>query len=159
MMLKPELSRPLLVSRIPAGGSHEHITASSDECAALAIRMKVPAIHALAARLHVAPWRGGGVKVTGTISVGLDQVSVVSLEPFRTQQSFEVERYFLPSVTDDDDADAIEHGEIDLGEVTAETVALDLDPYPRKPDEDFDGFSTGEIVEDRVSPFSGLKRK
>ena len=38
---------------------------------------------------------------------------------------------------DEDDADPIENGWIDLGEVVAETLALDLDPYPRKPGEAF----------------------
>jgi len=39
----------------------------------------------------------------------------------------------------EDDADPIENGWIDLGEVVTETLALDLDPYPRKPGEAFPG--------------------
>jgi uncharacterized metal-binding protein YceD (DUF177 family) len=156
-MKAPEFSRPLEISRIPAKGSHEHIKADASECAELAKRMDVPAIHQLASRLVIAPWRGGGLKVTGTIDVDLDQISVVSLEAFRSRQSLEVERYFMTGAGEDDDADPIENGVIDLGEITAETLALELDPYPRKPDEAFSGFTTDP--ENTVSPFAAIKKK
>ena len=69
-------------------------------------------------------------------------MSVVSLEVFATQNKFEVERYFLPAnkinENIEDDADPILNGEIDLGEIVAETLSLELDAYPRKPGESFD---------------------
>lgn len=160
MLPTPELSRPLQVARIPAKGSHEHVSATPIECAALATRLGVPAIHSVFARLLVAPWRGGGVKVTGTARLDLDQVSVVSLEQFRTHQDFEIERYFLSRANVDDDVDVIENGEIDIGEIVAETLALDLDPYPRRPGEQFEGLNTENTgVHDNVAPFGTLKQK
>ena len=138
-----EFSRPLVTDRVPRKGSHEVIKADAAECAALAKRFALPHLHALSARFHVTPWRGGGLKVTGTVEADVDQFSVVSLEIFRQQLKFAVERYFL-SARDlgqhaEEDADPIINGEIDLGAIAAETLGLELDPYPRKPGEHFDG--------------------
>jgi len=137
-----EFSRPLLVDRVPRKGAHEHFTAEPVECAALARRFNLPVIHTLAARLHATPWRGGGLKVTGIVEVDLEQVSVISLEQFRSRVSFQVERYFLPpkDLGDavEDDAEPIVGGSVDLGELAAETLGLELEPYPRKPGEHYD---------------------
>jgi hypothetical protein len=143
-----EFSRPLLVDRVPRKGSHEVFSAEPAELAALAKRFKLVALHKLSARLLGVPWRGGGLKVTGSVEANLDRVSVVSLETFNATQKFEVERFFLPpSITVDpvlDDADPIEDGIVDLGELVAETLGLELDPYPRQAGEEFDGFETSE---------------
>jgi uncharacterized metal-binding protein YceD (DUF177 family) len=142
----------LLVDRVPAAGSLEIITAEPSELKALAARMKLTAIHALSAEIRATPWRGGGIKLEGHITADLEQVSVISLERFRETVSLPLARYFLPpgeaaGSSEDDDADPIEGGVIDLGDVVAETLALDLDPYPRKPGEAF-----SEHVEDAESP-------
>jgi hypothetical protein len=140
--ITPEFSRPLLVDRVPRKGSHEHFQADPAECTKLAKRFPIHALHKLSARLFLLPWRGGGIKVTGTVEAEVEQISVVSLEMFATQNKFEIERYFLPANKIDnnieDDADPITNGEIDLGEIVAETLGLELDPYPRKPGESFD---------------------
>jgi hypothetical protein len=137
-----EFSRPLLVDRVPRKGAHEHFKAEPAECASLARRFNLPVIHMLSARLHATPWRGGGLKVAGMIEADLEQVSVISLEQFRKNVSFHVERYFLlPRDLGDaveDDAEPIVGGIVDLGELAAETLGLELEPYPRKPGENFD---------------------
>ncbi len=139
--IQPELSRPLAVDRVSRKGSHEHIVAEPKECEALARRFGLPVLYSLDARFLAVPWRGGGMKVTGTVVVDVDQVSIISLEPFRKTYSFSVVRYFLhPKHLVDavlDDADPIIDGIIDLGEIAAETLGLELDAYPRKPDEAF----------------------
>ena len=140
--------------------------ADAGEQAALAHRLSLPAIHTLSAELKAEPWRGSGIKLEGRLSADLEQVSVVSLEAFRRQVEFPVLRYFLPAAAahaEGDDIDAIEDGSIDMGEVVAETLALELDPYPRKEGEEFAvvAETRTESVE-KVSPFaalSELKRK
>jgi uncharacterized metal-binding protein YceD (DUF177 family) len=160
-----EFSRPLQVDRVPRRGSFEKLKAEPQELAALARRMKIPAIHSLDAEIRATPWRGGGLKLEGHLTADIEQVSVISLEAFRETVSVPVSRYFLPpdAVTEnegEDDADPIEGGFVDLGEVVAETLALDLDPYPRKPGEAF-----AEHIEDdgaetkRGSPFAVLARR
>ena len=148
----PEFSRPLQTDRVPKAGSVEKLRAEPRELTALAKRMKIPAIHALSAEVRATPWRGGGIKLEGHLTADIEQVSVISLEAFRETVSIPVSRYFLPPgavVENDseDDADPIEGGIVDIGEVVAETLALDLDPYPRKPGEAF-----AEHVEDAAAP-------
>jgi uncharacterized metal-binding protein YceD (DUF177 family) len=163
-MKKPslEFSRVLPVDRVPAGGSIEKIEADAEECLAMARRLGVERFHHLAAELRASPWRGGGLKLAGSLTADLEQVSVVSLEPFRHSVNYPVERYFLPpgvDAGDEDDADPIISGEVDMGEVVAETLALELDPYPRKPGEEF-----GQHVESeeqpaaKQSPFAALSK-
>ena len=139
MAIQLELSRPLAVDRVPRKGSHEHIVAEPKECEALARRFSIPVLHSLDARFLTAPWRGGGLKVSGKVVVDLEQVSVVSLEPFRKMETYSVLRYFLlpKHLVDavEDDADPIIDGMIDLGEIAAETLGLELDAYPRTPEE------------------------
>ena len=139
--LQLELSRPLIVERVSRKGSHEHVVAEPAELVGLAKRFAIPALHSLDARFLSMPWRGGGLKVTATIVVDVEQISVVSLEQFRRTETFQVLRYFLPPKllhdAVEDDADPIENGEIDLGEIAAETLGLELDAYPRKGDEAF----------------------
>lgn len=156
----PEFSRPLLVARIPGGGAYEKLEASPTECSALAKRLDIPALHGLKAELKAKPWRGGGLKVSGELNADLDQVSVVSLEIFRSVVTVAVERYFLvtvPADADDaEDVDPIVNGIVDLGEVVAESLALELDPYPRKVGENF---ASGDEVDETVQrgAFAGLK--
>jgi len=149
----PELHRPLEVARVPNLGSHEKLQADGKECALLAKRLMVPTIYSLSAHLKAKPWRGGGLKVTG----------VVSLEVFRSVLTVPVERYFLnvpPSaeLEADEDIDPIDNGIVDLGEVVAETLALELDPYPRKPGEVFES-KIEDVAEEakKPNPFNVLK--
>lgn len=160
-----EFSRPLQVDRVPKLGSTEKLAAEPEELKALAKRLKIPALHALSAEIRATPWRGGGMKLEGHITADLEQVSVISLEAFRETVSVPLARYFLPhgAVVDndqEDDADPIENGWIDLGEVVTETLALDLDPYPRRPGEAF----PGHVEEDPATakapnPFAVLAEK
>ncbi len=156
-----EFSRPLQVDRVPKLGSHERLTADDRECAALAARVGIPKIHSLGGFLKISPWRGGGLKIAGNLEAEVDQISVVSLEAFTTKVEYPVERFFLPpretQSTSEEDVDVIENGIMDLGEILAETLALELDPYPRKPGEVFNDLL--ESVEpEKVSPFAKLKR-
>ena len=90
-----ELSRPLQVDRIPALGSHESVEATEAERASVAQRLDLPVIHSLRAKMHAKPWRRG-MQLTGTVIADIEQVSVVSLEQFRTTIECPIERYFMP---------------------------------------------------------------
>lgn len=156
-----EFSRPLKVDRVPKLGSTEKIAADPSELKALAKRLDVPAIHSLKANLRATPWRGGGLKLEGELVADIEQVSVVSLEVFRSEQRFPVLRYFLlraGAVSEEEDADPIIAGHIDIGETVAETLALELDPYPRMPGETAALPAAMEEPGDAPrSPFAALK--
>ena len=156
-----EFSRPLQVDRVPALGSHERIAADEKECAALAKRLGLPKLYSLGGLLKAVPWRGGGLKITGTLKAEVDQVSVISLETFTSTLEYPIERYFLlpraGTPTPEEDVDIIDHGVVDLGEILAETLALELDPYPRKAGEVFNDIEEQPEPE-KISPFTGLSK-
>jgi hypothetical protein len=156
-----EFSRPLQVDRVPALGSHERIAADEKECVALAKRLGLPKLHSLGGLLKAVPWRGGGLKITGTLRAEVDQVSIISLETFTSTLEYAIERYFLSSragnPTAEEDVDIIEHGIVDLGEILAETMALELDPYPRKEGEVFNDIEEAPEPA-KISPFTSLSK-
>ena len=156
-----EFSRPLQVDRVPALGCHERLAADDKECAALAKRFDLPRIHSLGGLLKVVPWRGGGLKITGTLNAKVDQVSVISLETFTSDLEFAIERYLLSpragQPAADEDVDIIEHGNVDLGEILAESMALELDPYPRREGEVFNDIEE-HLESAKVSPFTSLSK-
>jgi hypothetical protein len=156
-----EFSRPLQVDRVPALGCHERIAADEKECVALAKRLGLPKLHSLGGLLKAVPWRGGGLKITGTLNAQIDQVSVISLEAFTSTLEYAIERYFLSPreghPTAEEDVDVIEHGIVDLGEILAESMALELDPYPRREGEFFSDIEE-PLEPTKVSPFNALSK-
>ncbi|GGK49922.1 YceD family protein [Salinarimonas ramus] len=156
------LSRLVSVDRLPGRGEVVRVEASEAEREALARAFKLPAIHALLGEFRVS----GDAKragVTGTVRGRVVQTCVVTLEPFEAEIVEEVDVDFAPAseptteeeaaLREIDPPDEIIDGKIDLGALTAEFLALGLDPYPRKPGVDFD-----PVIEDEeVSPFDKLK--
>ncbi|GJE15871.1 YceD family protein [Methylobacterium marchantiae] len=154
------LSRPFRVDRLPRDRAGIVIDATPEEEAALAADFGIPAIRDLVGRLH---WSGTPARlvITGTVTATVTQVCTVSLEPFEAEVSEPVEIVFSDHqpeqkqdvVDEETDApDPIVNGTIDLGQVTAEFLALGLDPYPRKP-----GIAFEPVVEDKDSPLSILR--
>lgn len=148
--MKPEFSRPLMVERVPAHGVEESIEATPEERARLARRFGLPAILDLKAHFETKPWRMGGLVLKGVVEAEIEQVCVVTLDPFLSRIEEEFQRYYLgetsvgrhPAVLslesfEGDEPETVESGAVDLGEVAAETLGLALDPYPRKPGAEF----------------------
>ena len=157
------MSRLIEISRIPPAGSGETIIAEPSERALIAERLRLAAVHSLTAELTLTRWRGEGVKVTGKFLAEVEQICVITLDPFRAQISDTIERYFLPNAGPGDeqaDIDSFEDGTIELGEVVVESLSLALDPYPRKPGAEFEG--VGDIQASAAerssasSPFAAL---
>jgi uncharacterized metal-binding protein YceD (DUF177 family) len=140
-MMPPELHRPVRVSRIPEMGVEVVVEAGETERTALAARMRLPAIPALRARFALTLDDGGVVAATGRLEASVVQTCVVSLDDFDADLMEDFAVRFVPEGTESDDpdpesVDEIPYGgdTIDLGEATAEQLALALDPYPRRPD-------------------------
>src|SRR3954451_1355887 len=158
------LSRSVSVLHLPDEGLEVTLEATEEERSALAKDFKVPAIHELRGRFRL---KGSErrVKVDGTVKAKVSQICVVTLDPFETEVEEEVEVDFArPRRGTSKEAaldaghepvDEIVDGYIDLGALTAEFLALGLDPHPRKPGVVF-AFESGEPGPD--SPFSGLKK-
>ena len=139
--------RPIAAEDVGAQGLTLAFEANAEERAALARRLDLVSLEALAAQLRfeLADEVEGGIRVTGTIRAELAQRCVVTLEPVPRTLSEPISVLYasLPAeqpahevevLAEDEEAEPLPEDGIDLGEVVAEHLALLLDPYPRHPD-------------------------
>ena len=140
MTATPEFSRPFTLDRLGAATAEETVTATPEECAALARRLAIPAVASLACRWRLRRGAGGRIGAKGWLSARLVRECVVTLDEFTADASEKFHLSFVPAGKESDDLDpeaedevAYEGDVIDLGEATVEQLALSLDPYPRKP--------------------------
>jgi len=149
MTIQPEFSRPLAIDGIiPDKPRFEQIEASVEECAALAQRFDLQSLSGLKAKLTVLRVSEGNIiRVEGDIEAEVVQTCVVSLQGVPAEIKAHFDTYFtedgkegfeeeelLDIDLDDEFPDAvINNGLLDLGELTAQYLSLELDPYPRAP--------------------------
>jgi uncharacterized metal-binding protein YceD (DUF177 family) len=152
------LSRPIPVADLPPEGLDVTVEATPQEREALARDFKVPAIHSLTGTFRVSGARSR-VHVSGRVEAAVEQVCVVTLDPFENNVHEEVEVDFAASGATaphrEEPPDEIVGGTVDLGALTAEFLALGLDPHPRKPGVDF-SFEAGD--DPPPSPFAALEK-
>jgi uncharacterized metal-binding protein YceD (DUF177 family) len=156
------LSRLVDVKNIPPRGQEVHVQASAEERIALAKDFGLPGIQALSGDYKLTS-TAKGINVTGVLKASITQICVVTLESFDSSIEEEVEVDFAESsgmpaepptdINEYEPPDEIINGQIDLGAVTAEFLALGLDPYPRKPGVDFNYRDPGD---EKDSPFAAL---
>ena len=149
--------RPTPVADLPPEGLEVIVEAGPEEREALARDFRLPEIHALTGTFRLTGTRSR-VHVSGHVHASVRQICVVTLDPFDSDIREDVEVDFAAGPVEagpgEDPPDAIVNGTVDLGALTAEFLALGLDPHPRKPGVDF----TFEAVDDRPeSPFAALK--
>ncbi len=144
---KPEFTRLIAIDGIaPDKTRKESIKADDSECEALAARMGLRRLSNVSADLNIRRVPGGtAVRIEGTFSADVVQACVVSLQDVHGHVDGTLDTYFTEdseqareeiSFTLDDDLDAAEmvhNGMIDLGEVVAQYLSLELNPYPRAP--------------------------
>jgi hypothetical protein len=151
-------SRPVAVADIPPDGLDVVVEASAAEREALAGAFKLPAIHSVTGRFRLAGTRER-VRVTGQVDAAIEQICVVTLDPVANEVHEAVEVEFAAAGSTppqgEDPPDAIVGGVIDVGALTAEFLALGLDPHPRKPDAAF-RFEASEAPP--PSPFAALDK-
>ena len=164
--VRAPLSRVIDVSDVSPEGLEVDVEADEAERQSLAADFGLPAVHRLAAHYRLRRVTGG-VRVDGTVSAEVEQTCIVTLEPVTSPVDEHVDLMFSEHApergADADDTvrmgerdppEPIVNGRIDLGAVTAEFLALGLDPYPRKP-----GAAFEPGPEDRAdSPFAALAR-
>jgi len=156
---------------MPTSGRDVDLMPTDDERVALAERLGVTSVDALAVKLHAVKFRGG-IRVTGRLTATVTQPSVVTLEPLQQEIAEPVDRIFLPGgekpyagpanaevfvdLEGEDIPDHFEGNEADLTDLIIETLALAIDLYPRAPGESVEGLGLkAEPVEDH--PFAALK--
>ncbi|WP_134499564.1 YceD family protein [Microvirga pakistanensis] len=158
------LSRLVDVMNIPPRGQEVRVTASAEERDALAKDFGLPGIRSLSGDFKLTS-TAKGIHVTGLVKASITQVCVVTLDSFDSDIEEEVEVDFaepsgMPAepptdINEYEPPDEIVNGQVDLGALTAEFLALGLDPYPRKPGVDFNYRDPGD---EKDSPFAALGR-
>jgi len=180
-----ELSRPIAPEKIGEQGRTETIEADSQECERLAERIGLNELISLTAEIILTPQKNDRIiHLNGHFTADIQQTCVVTLEPIKTRIEANFERLYdttQDSQDEDDDAgetakenhresdvDAEEDdppeplmgGKIDVGEAIAEQLALEINPFPRKPGIEFAEYSTGKEEKKEggknAGAFSGL---
>jgi hypothetical protein len=150
------------------------LVATAAECEAVADELGLEAVRSLRGKLTVFRQARGVLQVEGEVRADIDQICVVTLEPFGSEIVEPVSIKFAPEVApgtpprkvdvaeavevsmDEDPPDPIINGRVDLGAVVVEFLALGLDPYPRKPGVEF---TPDPVLDDEPtaeSPFAAL---
>ena len=156
--MTPELSRLVLAERIGTAPFAVRVEANEEECRALAVRMRVPAVLGLSCDFLLRREGAETIHAEGRLSARVVQACVVTLEEFEAEltESFTVR--FVPEGAESPEIDPEAEDEIpyrgrtiDLGEAASEQLALALDPYPRRP-----GALLPEAEAAPPGPFAGL---
>jgi uncharacterized metal-binding protein YceD (DUF177 family) len=140
-----EFSRLITLDKISMTETARHIAADAEERAALAARFDLLGLDRLEADLQLRRTGAKVIRLIGHLSADLVQACVVSLNPVPAGLEVDFEMFFSEDVgateadltveyDQDDPPEPVRGGHIDLGEVVAEQLGLNLDPYPRAAD-------------------------
>ncbi len=173
------LTRMLAVETVPDTGLDIEVCANESERAALSDAFGLVAVQQFEAGFHVRKRGPERYAVSGVLRALVTQTCGVSLEPFEAVVSASIEVEFAPCrqplgepagrkmtagraaacTGPQDFPDPIFDGQIDLGALAAEFLALNLDPYPRKPGVMFELVNVGGEVSGSDSPFAVLRHR
>lgn len=148
------------------------VTLEPDEAvrAELAKSLGLESLPMLRGRMQVRPWLDGA-EITGRFQARVEQICGVTLDPFESDLEGEIEVKVVPAGSPNapidsgggevemdleapDPPDVLDSEEIDLAAYLVEHLALEIDPFPRKPGAEFD--YTPDAPEE--SPFAVLKK-
>jgi uncharacterized metal-binding protein YceD (DUF177 family) len=135
---------------VPKAGHAQTFVATAEERRRVAEALELTACGALSATLTARARPGGRYSVTGRIRASIQQSCVVTLDPIETRLDevftgefcpaadlalpLAVEAHFDPD--EDDEPMAIEDGQLAVGHLAYEHLALAIDPFPRLPEAD-----------------------
>ena len=144
-MTAPEFNRPVPLDTLGEQPRELAVSATAEERAALARRFGLLGLDRLEANLAIAR-NGDEVRVAGTLRAEVVQACVASAAPVPAKLDLPFEILFRPEPgagrpdeeveLSESEMDVVfyDKAEIDFGEAVAETLSLNLDPWPRAPD-------------------------
>lgn len=175
MTTQPEFSRVLAVEGLtPDKVRKETVEANAKECAALAKRFDLRELSNFKADLRIRRVEGGDVvRLEGKLSADVVQTCVISLQDVHAHIDGEFDTFLAETgkhtakkfgdeadlgIDDDDTApEVIHNGQLDLGEIVAQYLSVELDPYPRAPGVSLAAQLAEAGLEVKNNPFSVLK--
>jgi uncharacterized metal-binding protein YceD (DUF177 family) len=166
-----EFARPQRVDAIGDEPRTIEVEANADERVALARRFELIGVDRLTGKFTIRR-DAAGIVADGRVEAAVTQACTITGDPLPATIDEPVQLRFVPEIEagqdevelGDSDIDVIpyEGDAIDLGEVTAETMALALDPFPRGPNAAAVLSEAGVLNEEQAGPFgalAGLKDK
>ena len=164
-MSLPDLpySEPVRLHQV-GGGVKRTLEPDAAARARIVKALDLASLDAFTAEMELAP-SAAGWRLSGRVRASLAQTCGITLEPlpleidapFSLTLAEAVEEEDADEIVitlDDESPDLIENGQIDLGQYAVEQLALQLDPFPRKPGAEF--VQPPEPAE--ISPFAVLKQ-
>ena len=164
-MSLPDLpySEPVRLHQV-GGGVKRTLEPDAAARARIVKALDLASLDAFTAEMELAP-SAAGWRLSGRVRASLAQTCGITLEPlpleidapFSLTLAEAVEEEDADEIVitlDDESPDLIENGQIDLGQYAVEQLALQLDPFPRKPGSEF--VQPPEPAE--ISPFAVLKQ-
>ena len=161
-------TKPLKLHELARGPLEVRLEPDAAERARIAKALGLESLPSLTARLTVRPWLDGA-EITGRFQAVVEQLCSISLDPFEQPLESEIAVQVVPrgspsapaeaggELESDPDApdppDVIAGEDIDLAAYVVEHLALEIDPFPRKPGAVFEA-PEPEVEE---SPFAVLK--
>lgn len=157
----------IVVDDIPLDGANFELEAGDAELTAIAARLGIDAIRSFVAQFRVYPDTATDeIKADGRLCADIVQTCGVTLEPLEStvETSFSLRFADLDDggdvdweVGEDDQepAEEIVDGVIDLGDTITQLLAVEIDPFPRSAEAPPGDLST-EAESPGTHPFSGL---
>lgn len=125
--------------------------------------LDLASLDSFVAEMTLAP-APAGWRLSGRVKASLAQTCGITLEPLPVEidapfsialaEAVDEDSDEIVITLDDESPDPIEGGQVDLGQYAVEQLALQLDPFPRKPGAEF--VQPPEPTE--ISPFAVLKQ-
>lgn len=163
---------PVVVAQIPETGLHRAFEANDATRAAMADLAGLREIISVGASFDLNLKSGGRVHVTGEVRARVGQTCVVTLDPIENEVDEMIDLIFAPpeqiptlaALTEEaasndeeipDPPEPIENGVIDLGRLATDVLFLAINPYPRRPDAEFE--PPVETIDPADHPFAALR--
>ncbi len=140
-----EFSRPVDVTTIGAKGRRFEFQASEEERTALAERYSVVSIDQLDSICVITPAKPGRYNLSAGFTAKLVQLCSISLDPVeeiisgkfkiilqQPERPSHSERAEVDFDFDESDVEMIHSNLVDVGELIAQHLSLEINPYPRK---------------------------
>jgi uncharacterized metal-binding protein YceD (DUF177 family) len=164
-----EFPHPMTAAEARRQAGPLHLTATPEECTAIAARFGLIALDRLEADL-LFTCDGDSIGITGSLLADVVQSCVATGEPLPALVATPITVRFVPNdrleaeeadaevelVGDELDIIGYAGGRFDLGDMVAETMALALEPFPRRPDADAWLAERGIKREEEVGAFGTL---
>lgn len=164
-----EWARPVRLHELARGPVKLAIEADAAQRARIAAELGLESLPSLTAQVTVKPWLDGA-EITGRFKAVVEQVCSVSLDNFEQPLEGEIEVRAVPAGSPNaqaeegeemeldpdapDPPDVLKEDSVDVAAYVVEHLALEIDPFPRKPGAQFEFTPPAE----EASPFAVLKK-